>query len=285
MSTVAAPDALAARAAALAVRGWRVFPCLRNDKRPAIKRWEQAAWGNPDGVAEAWRERYPGANIGIACGPSQLVVVDLDTPEHGGSLPAGWAAEPGIRDGRDVLAVLAERAGQPWPATYSVRTPSGGLHLYFAAIGGREIRNSASKVGPMIDVRGAGGYVVGAGSVIAGRAYEAADDRLAEPLPGWLADLADPPRRPRPAAPAAAGPVYGRLRGLVEAVLSSEPGTRNGRLFWASCRAAEMVAAGKVDRATAEELLVRAAVAAGLRGGEGEARRTVASGLRAEPLR
>ncbi len=41
-----------------------------------------------------------------------------------------------------------------------------------------------------------------------------------------------------------------------------------------------MIAAGEVDRGTAEEALVAAALKAGLRGGEREARRTFASAMR-----
>lgn len=273
--------AIRAAAADAARRGWAVFPCRNGDKRPAIDRWEERASADPAHVAGAWRERWPRANVGIACGPSGLVVVDLDTPEHGGALPAEWAAEPGVCDGRGVLAVLARRAGQRLPETYSVRTPSGGLHLYFAAIAGRELRNSAGRIGPMIDVRGCGGYVVAAGSVVGGRRYEVAREGPVAPLPSWLADLAGPAGRAPGLPVPRRGAVYGRLRGVVETVLAAEPGTRNGRLYWAACRAAEMVAAGKIDQATAEELLVRAAVEAGLRGGVPEARRTVASGLRA----
>jgi hypothetical protein len=265
-------------AIAAAERGWHVFPCRPGDKRPAVDRWEERACAVPELVARYWpSDRH---NIGGACGPSRRVVIDLDTAAHGGQLPESWRAESGIRDGRDVLAVLAQRAGRPWPATYTVATPSGGLHLHFCAIEGREIRNSAGKIGPMIDVRGAGGYVLLAGSVIAGRAYEVIDDRPEQSLPRWLADLADPPRSPRAGpAPAAAASLYGRLRGVVEAVLASEPGTRNGRLYWAACRAAEMVTAGAIDRTTAERVLLAAALEAGLRGGESEARRTIASGL------
>lgn len=266
-------------AVAAARRGWAVFPCRPGDKRPAVDRWEQRACADPGRVARYWPgERY---NIGGACGPSHRVVVDLDTAAHGGHLPEDWQGQPGVRDGRDVLAALAERACQPWPRTYAVATPSGGLHLVFKAIAGREIRNSAGKIGPMIDVRGAGGYVVLAGSVIGRRAYEVADDLPPSPLPPWLADLADPPQPSRrlTSAPDASASLYGRLRGVIEAVLASEPGTRNGRLYWAACRAAEIVAAGTIDRATAERVLLDAALEAGLRGGEPEARRTIASGL------
>jgi hypothetical protein len=266
-------------AVAAARRGWAVFPCRPGDKRPAVDRWEQRACADPDIVARRWPSSRH--NIGLACGPSGLVVVDLDTAAHGADLPAEWAAEPGVRDGRDVLAILAERAGQPWPSTHTVTTPSGGLHLYFRAPPGREIRNSAGKIGPRIDGRGRGGYVLAAGSIIGGRPYRVTDDLPVAPLPGWLADLAAPARPPQLQRQASADrPVYERLRGLVEHVLGGQPGDRNGRLYWAACRAAELVADGRVDRAAAETVLVRAAVDAGLRGGEREAQQTVASGLR-----
>lgn len=265
-------------AMAAARQDWAVFPCRPGDKRPAVGRWEQRACADPERVARYWPG--PRYNIGIACGPSRLVVIDLDTPEHGVQLPDEWR-DRGGKDGADVLAALAELNGASWPATYAVRTPSGGTHLYFRALVGREIRNSAGKVGPMIDVRGCGGYVVGGGSMVGGRAYEITDHAEPVPLPRWLAELAAPrhlghPPESRPTP----GRVYGRLRAVVETVLTSEPGTRNGRLYWAACRAAEMVAAGQVDKGTAERVLVDAALEAGLRGGEAEARRTIASGMR-----
>ena len=74
-----------------------------------------------------------------------------------------WRNLPGVRDGRDVLAQLAEWAGKPWPSTYMVATANGGWHLYFTAPEGSGIRNSASLLGPQVDVRAAGGYVVAAG--------------------------------------------------------------------------------------------------------------------------
>jgi hypothetical protein len=67
---------------------------------------------------------------------------------------------------------------------------------------------------------------------------------------------------------------------VVQAVLDSDPGTRNGRLHWATCRAAEMITGQEIDRETAEALLLDAALESGLRGGEREARLTIASGLR-----
>src|SRR5258708_7716570 len=167
----------------LARRGWHVFPCRPGDKRPAVDDWEHRACADPGRVARFWPS--PQHNIGIACGPSGLVVLDLDT--HG-TLPDDWRL-PGIRDGRDVLAQLCEWAGQPWPSTYWVATPSGGWPLYFRAAEGLEIRNSAGKIGPLIDVRGAGGYVIGPGSVVGGKPYEVLDDQHPAPLPRWIARL------------------------------------------------------------------------------------------------
>ena len=283
-----------ARAAAVeaARRGWAVFPCRPSDKRPAVPDWERRACADPERVGRYWPSDHH--NIGIACGPSRLVVIDLDTHSP---LPDDWRL-PGIHDGRDVLALLAEWAGQPWPVTYTVTTPTGGLHLYYAAPDGPGIRNSAGKIGPLIDVRGGGGYVLAAGSVLderaypgnpvcrelvtGGRGYELADGSDPEPFPAWLAALAkDTEPAARSGGRACARPASGaRLRGLLDTVRGGKAGDRNGPLYWASRRAAEMVAAREIDRGTAEESLVAAALEAGLRGGEREARRTFASAMR-----
>lgn len=252
-------------AIAAARRGWAVFPCRPGGKRPAVDKWEQRACADPDTVARHW----PGhANVGIACGPSRLVVVDLDC--HG-DLPEEWQ-QPGIRDGRDVLAQLCEWARQPWPVTHWVATPSGGWHLYFTAPEGTEIRNSAGLIGPQVDVRASGGYVVGAGSAVAGQAYEVLEDMPPAPLPEWIRQMLTPPREV-PRAPGRIGAAISeaRLRGLAAAVRAGQPGDRTGPLVWAAHRLAEMIAEGKASPDDGE-LLVRAAVEAGIRGGERYAR-------------
>jgi Bifunctional DNA primase/polymerase, N-terminal len=257
---------------AAARRGWAVFPCLPGDKRPAVDRWEQRASADPAHVAEAWRTRFPEHNVGVACGPSRLVVLDLDCHAD---LPDDWRL-PGVVDGRDVLALLCEWAGQPWPSTYWVATPSGGWHLYFRAPDGAGIRNSASLIGPQIDVRGAGGYVVGAGSAVDGKPYEVLDDRPPVPLPQWIARmLTRQPATPRPSGPRDGRPVTpGRLGGLVRTVETAQPGQRNDALYWAACRAAELDGA---DPAAVTGALLDAALAAGLT--DREARRTITSAM------
>ena len=284
-------DASVRRAAAeSAERGWFVFPTRPGGKepRPGLS-WPDAATADPARLAHArWR---PGENYGIAAKPSGLVIVDLDKPKPGYELPhrwRHWQDEPGIHDGWDVLAALAERAGMPWPCTLTARTPSGGAHLYYRAPAGRSIGNKP--LGPMIDVRGGGegngGYVLGPGSVLNGRTYEIADEQSPQPLPGWVADLLDPPRRelgardrpaPRPDAIRDAR-IATRLDGLIAAVLDAREGERNNVLHWAACRGAEMVAAGQLDPGQVHDSLGEAASRAGL--DDGEASRTIASALR-----
>jgi hypothetical protein len=167
-----------------------------------------------------------------------------------------------------------------WPATYTVATPSGGWHLYFTAPGGPGIRNSASLIGPQVDVRAAGGYVVAAGSTVGGREYDVIDDADPAPLPAWIARLLAPKATPTTPARERQSTPAGRLSGLLRTVESAPVGRRNDALFWASCRAAEMIAEGRLAPDSAAGQLADAAAAAGLP--EPEARRTIASALRGE---
>lgn len=261
-------------AAAAATRGWHVFPCQPGGKRPMTKDWEHRATADQGLVARYWPD---GANVGIACGPSGLVVIDLDT--HG-DLPASWQ-QPGVHDGTDVFTLLCEWAGETClPPTYWVITPSGGWHLYFAAPEGTEIRNSAGKLGPMVDVRAAGGYVITAGSMVDGRAYVLADDTDPVSLPGWIArELTRSSavvNRTFTAGKRTAADPDRRVAGLAGTVQAAPQGQRNQTLNWAAFKARELAAQGHDPAALASQL-VDAACLAGL--GEAEARRTVASGM------
>ncbi len=258
---------MTARSAAVAAasRGWAIFPVRPGDKRPAVNRWEERACADPETVGRWWPAE---ANVGIACGPSRLLVIDLDC--HA-SLPPDWAALPGVKDGRDVLAQLCEWSGQSWPGTHTVATPSGGWHLYYQAPDSVALRNTAGAIGPQIDTRASGGYVLGAGSEVDGAEYETIDGRDPEPVPGWLLRLLAPmPAAPRPATTRSAN-APARLAGLADHVRGGTPGDRTGRLVWAAHRLAEMIADGTASPDDSR-LLVEAAVHAGIRGGEQYAR-------------
>ncbi|MCY0947293.1 bifunctional DNA primase/polymerase [Streptomyces antarcticus] len=138
-------------------------------------------------------ERLPGLltgrGVGIGCRASGAVALDLDVHEG--------------QDGPGVLAALADRLGVAVPETFTVATPSGGRHLYFRAPMGCTIGSMSggrTRLGPGIDVRGpgnrSGGYLVGPGSVIAGRPYRILLDVPVAPLPTWIADRLD--SRPDP---------------------------------------------------------------------------------------
>ena len=86
------------RAALAAARsGLYVFPVRPYGKTPAVRDWEHAATTDPTIITAWWRSRP--YNIGIATGPSRLLVVDLDTA-RGATPPPRWA---GARRGDDVL--------------------------------------------------------------------------------------------------------------------------------------------------------------------------------------
>jgi hypothetical protein len=273
---------MASIAERLAERGWHVFPCLPGDKRPAISRWEQRACAIPRLAARYW----PSArhNVGVACGPSNLVVLDLDvSPDD-----ALGVSERLAPYGAQQLARITRELGQPWPDTFTVTTPSGGRHLYFIAIDGREIRNSASKIAPKVDVRAAGGYVVAPGSVVGGCRYEITEDRAPVRLPAWLADLASPPPVVPPrvmALPAVSPGGYGgaALRGEVELLAAAMPGGRNAQLNRAAFSLGTLVAAGTLSEGTVVQALREAAQQNGLMADDGERRcvATIRSGLRA----
>lgn len=73
-------------------------------------------------------------------------------------------------------------------AAFTVRTPSGGHHLYFTAAEA-DVRNSAGRLGPLIDVRAVGGYVVAPPSHIGGKPYAVTNAVPPAPLPSWIAAL------------------------------------------------------------------------------------------------
>ncbi len=286
--TPRADPALLRSALAAAMHGWHVFPCAAGGKRPALRgNWQDLATTSRDQIRDWWtRAPY---NIGIACGPSGLVVVDLDMPHDGEEddeeEDAGGALFP--LSGADILSRLARQRGERYPGgTYVVDTPSGGCHLYFSVAGDAGVRNSAGVVGPHVDVRAGGGYVVGAGSRIGGRAYTARGRRAPAPLPSWLARLIRDAREP-PAVPAPRWPVTDRaqgrayamtaLRAEAERVAAARPGTRNVTLNRAAFSLGQLVAAGFIPPIPVITALIDAARYAGLP--EEEAVRTVRSGM------
>lgn len=131
---------------------WRKFPLVPETKRPAVQGW-------PTWEGEVTTEPY-----GIPTGARNCVwVLDLDE-----------------KNGKSGSQELNEACGaNDFPETYSVRTPSGGWHLYFEWDPERPIRNRTNVL-PGVDVRGEGGYVC------AGGPYSVTDARQPIRAPEWL---------------------------------------------------------------------------------------------------
>lgn len=285
-------------ALALAARGWHVFPLRPGDKRPAITCWEERATTDPDRITRCWNTGAYG--IGIACGPSRLVVVDLDVPKSPDDTPpAEWA---GVRDGLDVLCALADRhralpdgPGGRGPdehagrigITYTVGTPSGGTHLYYQHPDrGPALRNTTGTLGWKVDTRAHGGYVVAAGTTLAGRTYDVLLDVDPASLPAWLAHLLRP-APPPPQRPVVVNLGDRRRAAYVQAAVDREaarvaeavPGQRNYTLYTGAVALGQLVAGGALTEHDAITALTTAALRTGL--GRLETARTIRSGLKA----
>ena len=232
--------------------GWHVFPV--HNKQPLV-RWREESTSDPAAIAAFDWSRATG--IGLDCGKSSIVVIDVD----------------------DVTAVplLAEKLG--WDPveddTYVAYTGGGGYHIYYRA-GEQAVRNSASKVVPGIDVRGDGGYVVlppsDHESGLIYRWYKEPEDGI-RPIPEKLVAILNY-REERPA------PVYQHNDRVYEkwgmAVLAEEaaeieravPGTRNDQLNTSAFKVYSVVKGGHLDKAIADLRLEAAAARVGLDSGE-----------------
>jgi hypothetical protein len=306
------PDTGHLRAVALAAaaRGWHVFPLRPNDKRPAFPDhaadactgrdprcrnghtgWEQRATVDPDRIRRGWSEVPYG--VGIACGPSGLVVVDLDVRKPDQTPPPGSAAAlHDAQHGDVVLADLCVTAGQPVPDdTYTVTTGRGGTHLYFRhPATGPGLRNTAGErgngLGWLVDTRAHGGYVVAAGSTVAGRRYTVACDLSVADLPDWLAARLAPAPLP-PQRPVVVDLPTGRTGAYLDAAINRQlehlrqaaEGERNHTLYVSAVALGQLAAGGALPADQAEALLTEAALSIGL--SPFEIRRTVRSGLAA----
>jgi hypothetical protein len=227
-------------------RGWYVFPIPPGRWPPPVK-WGAAATRD-EAMIRGWWAGWPTANPGIATKPSGLVVLDLDVG-HVRAPVYRWG-EP-FTSGLVLFAELCRRADVEPPKTYSVITPSGGLHLYFEApqepLGNRALFDAKG----VVDVRAAGGdyggCVLAAGSVRDGRRYTPVRDAPVAPLPTWLESTLRW-RRPTPPRPKYAQPGTRNWGGLVRTVEDAAEGSRNSTLYWAANRMRD-------DGATVEEAI------------------------------
>lgn len=190
---------------------------------------------------------------------SGLVVIDID-PAHGGTASLNALIARGLT-----------------PPTRYVRTGSGGLHLYYRHPGGITIPcDQGMRLGPGIDVKADGGYVVAPPShhPVTGRPYRWADEgaRMEEVAPALVsACLAEirrhpPTRAGHPPPPRSGGAISHPDRlmdALVARIRQAPDGRRRVTLYGCARGAARIVAAGQMTSTDAYDRLVAACDAAG----------------------
>ncbi|MFJ1876908.1 bifunctional DNA primase/polymerase [Streptomyces chartreusis] len=304
-------------------RGWPVHPLAPGRKFPPsncdnCRRPGHSSTGCPCMPAGRWCHGFlaatldqrricdwwgpnPQFGVGVACGPAHLVVIDIDA--HPKQLPSRDRLLPGItiRDSVDLaglttgfhtLAILAALRDVSSPAddatTLRVRTPSGGLHVWYRARERCQWQcSSGSSQGRglawQVDVRAHGGYIVAPGTTTRSGTYTAIGDiRQPAVLPSWLAQELErtghlPPRRvtaPRPVPARARQAVLAadgsHSRKTLSSVLAPveacglvpEGAGFSETLNRAAFTLGGLVAAGRLDQDKAERALQAAATAA-----------------------
>ena len=228
--------------------GLPVFPCDAQ-KRPMTQHGFRDATKDPETIRRSFRNA---AMIGIPTGEaSGFFVLDLD-----------------CKNGAKGLEWLAAHEAR-LPQTRRHRTRSGGVHLLFGMPASRAVRNSASRVGPGVDVRGSGGYIIAPPS----DGYDVVDHAIIAEAPAWLLDLIDPPAAPRVQSAAASnirdlaaprqssdGTRYGlqALDNECQAILSAADGAKHDTLNRAAFSIGGLVAAGELAESAALHALASA---------------------------
>jgi hypothetical protein len=193
-------------------RGWSVIPVGTN-KRPLVN-WKRYQRNHATAQeVRDWIEDNQNTSIAIITGTvSGIVVLDVDVKNGG----------------RESFEQLQQEHGR-LPQTVTVKTGGGGRHFYFQHPG-MSVRPSAGRLGPGLDIRGDGGYVVAPPSQHeSGTLYEwkhGPETMTVAPLPEWLLRLiVDDPKSERHSNATAI------VEGQRNATLTSLAGTMRRRGF------------------------------------------------------
>lgn len=256
-----------------ASQGWPVFPCRPADdydadtgevlpeKAPLISNGFRGATLNTRVITELWK-RNPGALVGIPTGERiGAWVLDLDVKANA--------------NGHEWLEAMEDLHGS-LPETARVRTANGGTHIFFRYVEG--VRNRGG-LGAGVDVRGEGGFVIAAGSVMSdGRAYHWIDDTGPADIadaPDWLLKLVLPPVYEHTGSftyQPGSNDAYieSAVRLELEKLAHTGQGQRGYQLNASAFSLGQLVGAGALPRAEAERGLYDAAWACGVAARDGE---------------
>ncbi len=213
--------------------GWRCIPINPEDKSALVK-WKTGTKGTVDQLKEWWTQ-WPNAMVAVLTGPaSGLLVVDVDT------------VEGGHQDGMATLRALQAQYG-PLNGTLEARTPSGGIHLYYAWPDLEEsvtIPTKANALGPGVDIKSRGGYVILPPSIRAdGKPYEWVDESEVVEIPNdWLVERITKRIRDNPPESSKAEATFEDVARFVEELTRTPPAIEGSggdtHTFQTCCRAA-----------------------------------------------
>jgi hypothetical protein len=275
-------NSLKAAALAHAKNGFYVIPLVENSKRPLISDWQNRATTNPLQI-DSWWSEHPNANIGIACEVSNLIVIDLDTSK--GAVPSNPWNELGVKNGEDVFREICRKSGDSQLfETYSVKTPSGGKHLYFFD------QNIAIKQGTevngwwRVDTRSKGGYIVAEGSRLINSSngvtdqYQSIGNSVVLNFPTWLREELSPRANKEnfvasssiSTSSVASNQIFSRefakqvLSERCTLVRNTPEGRRNQSLIKHATYIGKIISMGSLDEKFASDSLLEAAISSGL---------------------
>lgn len=219
--------------------------CPSPGKHPLTRNGVKDATTDIEQIAQWWLE-WPWANLALATG-GLIYVVDIDGSEG----MAAWVA-------------LCQRHDTPPKHTRVSITGGGGRHLFYRPPD-PDLRNTHWRVGPKIDTRGAGGYVLLPPSWhISGRRYEwPAEAMDTMPMPGWLVDLirpslATPPRQPTVRYGETTAYGWGVLRHACDRISRAPEGHRNNTLNDEAFLVGQFIGGGEIDPRGVQDQLIAA---------------------------
>jgi hypothetical protein len=242
-------EELIKHASGYAKLGCFVFPC-RLDKTPMTPHGFKDA-SNVRLVVQTWWIEHPEASIGIACGATGWLVLDVDADK------GGFESFAELRD-REILT--------PGDLdTFTTRTGGGGMHIVWLQPAGVPLGNSAGKLGPGLDTRGEGGYIIAPPSGHpSGNLYQIEINSKPKPAPARLVDLLTV-KEPTPSGPVMIPKNLDRtLQRSYERVANASQGTRNQTLNNASFYLFGLVREQKLADGDVKETMRAAGLRAGL---------------------
>lgn len=231
--------------------GWFVFPLAVASKHPITPNGFKDATTDAAQI-RAWWNAEPQANIGVACGASNLAVIDLD----GDAGRARWQ-------------MIVDSLGLAESKCAVQVTGGGGMHRVYGQ-GSERVRNTAKKLGEGIDTRGDGGYIVVAPSIHPngtpytweqGKTPNLGYDVLPQVIMELLREVVAKPSMTPIELPAN---LSRTLQRTYERVANAAQGCRNDTLNRAGFYLFHLVREGQLNEGEAREVLESAAIRAGL---------------------